>query len=63
MRLILTAHGSADPRSAVTTYEVAEHVRALRPELDVRVAFCEKHSPNLSDVLRTLDGPAPATST
>ena len=61
MRLILTAHGSADPRSADTTYEVAEHVRALRPELDVRVAFCEKHSPNLSDVLRTLDGPAVVT--
>ncbi|AKK28571.1 sirohydrochlorin chelatase [Mycobacterium sp. EPa45] len=57
MRLILTAHGSADPRSAVTTYAVAEHVRALRPGLDVRVAFCEKHAPNLGDVLRTLDGP------
>ncbi|PND59239.1 sirohydrochlorin chelatase [Mycobacterium sp. ENV421] len=61
MRLILTAHGSADPRSAVTTYGVAEHIRMLRPELDVRVAFCEKHAPNLSDVLRSLDGPAVVT--
>nr|WP_237752624.1 sirohydrochlorin chelatase [Mycolicibacterium aromaticivorans] len=59
--LILTAHGSADPRSAVTTYAVAERIRMLRPELDVRVAFCEKHAPNLSDVLRTLDGPAVVT--
>ena len=61
MSLILTAHGSADPRSAVTTYAVADHVRALRPELDVRVAFCETHSPNLSHVVRTLDGPAVVT--
>ncbi|WP_110918712.1 sirohydrochlorin chelatase [Mycolicibacterium rhodesiae] len=58
MTLILTAHGSADPRSAVTTYAVAERIRARRPELEVRVAFCEKHAPNLTDVLRTLDGPA-----
>ncbi|WP_179472615.1 sirohydrochlorin chelatase [Mycolicibacterium vinylchloridicum] len=61
MRLILTAHGSADPRSADTTYGVAEHVRALRPELDVPVAFCEQNSPNLADALRTLDGPAVVT--
>nr|WP_237674112.1 sirohydrochlorin chelatase [Mycolicibacterium aichiense] len=56
--VILTAHGSADPRSAVTTYAVAEQIRVARPALDVRVAFCEKQAPNLSDVLRTLDGPA-----
>lgn len=59
--VILTAHGSADPRSTVTTYAVADHISALRPGLDVRVAFCEKHSPNLGDVLRTLDGPAVVT--
>jgi len=57
----LTAHGSADPRSAATTHAVAEHIRALRPELDVRVAFCEQNSPNLADALRTLDGPAVVT--
>jgi sirohydrochlorin ferrochelatase len=61
VRLILTAHGSADPRSAATTHAVAEHVRALRPELDVQVAFCEQNTPNLSDALRTLDGPAVVT--
>lgn len=57
----MTAHGSADPRSAATTHAVAEHIRALRPELDVRVAFCEQNSPNLADALRTLDGPAVVT--
>jgi sirohydrochlorin ferrochelatase len=40
---------------------VADHVRALRPELDVRVAFCEQNTPILCDALRTLDGPAVVT--
>ncbi len=57
--LILTAHGSADPRSAATTYAVAEDIRVARPGLEVRVAFCEKNSPNLRDVLIEL-GDAPA---
>jgi len=52
--LVLTAHGSADPRSADTTRAIAESVRRLRPSLDVRVAFCEQNSPNLSQVLPTL---------
>jgi sirohydrochlorin ferrochelatase len=49
--LVLTAHGSADPRSSATTYAVAERIRALRPGLDVRAAFCEQTAPNLRDVL------------
>lgn len=61
MRLILTAHGSADPRSAVVTHAVADEIRAQRTGLDVRVAFCEKNSPNLADVLRTVRGPAVVT--
>ena len=56
--VILTAHGSADPRSSVVTYAVAEEIRRLRAGLDVRVAFCEKSSPNLRDVLAGLEGPA-----
>ena len=56
--LILTAHGSADPRSSAVTHAVAEEVRRLREGLDVRVAFCEKSTPNLRDVLAGLDGPA-----
>ena len=61
MRLILTAHGSADPRSAAITHAVADQVRLQRPSVDVRVAFCEKNSPNLRDVLCTVPGPAVVT--
>ncbi len=43
--LVLTAHGSADHRSAAVTTAVAEQIRALRPGLDVRVAFCERTAP------------------
>ena len=56
--MIITAHGSADPRSAAITHAVADEVRRLRAGLDVRVAFCEKSTPNLRDVLADLDGPA-----
>ncbi len=54
MTLVLTAHGSADPRSADTTRAIAECVRRLRPSLDVRVAFCEQNVPNMRDVLPTV---------
>lgn len=54
--LVLTAHGSADPRSSATTHAVAEEIRRLRPRLDVQVAFCEKSEPNLLDVLAGLGG-------
>ncbi|MGE2723924.1 sirohydrochlorin chelatase [Mycolicibacterium pulveris] len=55
--LILTAHGSVDPRSAAVTHAVAGRIRRLRPWLDVRPAFLEKAAPNLSDVLAGLPGP------
>ncbi|HKV19269.1 MAG TPA: sirohydrochlorin chelatase [Mycobacterium sp.] len=54
MTLVLTAHGSADPRSAANAHAIADTVRRLRPSLDVRVAFCEQNFPNLRDVLPTL---------
>jgi sirohydrochlorin ferrochelatase len=59
--LVLTAHGSADPRSAATALAVANQVRGLRPELDVRSAFCEQTSPNLRDVLLVVDDGAVVT--
>ena len=59
--LVLTAHGSADPRSSATTHAVAEQIRALRPGLDVRPAFCEQTSPNLRDVLGRLTADAVVT--
>ena len=54
--LILTAHGSADPRSAAVTHAIAGRIERLRPDLDVRPAFCEQNSPNLADVLAGLTG-------
>lgn len=51
MTLVLTAHGSIDPRSAAVTHAVAGRIRRLRPWLDVRPAFLERTSPSLGDVL------------
>jgi sirohydrochlorin ferrochelatase len=59
--LVLTAHGSVDPRAAANTHAVADQIRLLRPSLNVRVAFCEKSTPNLLHVLTALDGPAVVT--
>lgn len=59
--LVLTAHGSRDPRSAANALAVADQVARLRPNLDVRLAFLDHDSPRLSDVLTALDGPAVVT--
>jgi sirohydrochlorin ferrochelatase len=50
-QLVLTAHGSADPRSATNVRAVANQIRFMRPGLHVRVAFCELNTPRLVDVL------------
>jgi sirohydrochlorin cobaltochelatase len=47
--LILFAHGARDPRWAEPFEAVAQRVRALRPELDVRLAFLEFMSPSLPE--------------
>ena len=52
--LVLTAHGSRDPRSAANTEAVADQVMRIRPGLDVRTAFLEHSSPNLVEVLNRL---------
>jgi sirohydrochlorin ferrochelatase len=49
--LVLTAHGSRDPRSAANAQAVADRVARVRPGLDVRLAFCELNTPSLTDVL------------
>ncbi|ORX01542.1 sirohydrochlorin ferrochelatase [Mycobacterium triplex] len=59
--LVLTAHGSKDPRSAANAQAVAAQVTRLRPDLDVRLAFLEHSSPSLADVLTSTDGPAVVT--
>jgi sirohydrochlorin ferrochelatase len=54
--LILTAHGSVDPRAAAVTHALAGRIRRLRPRLDVRVAFLEQSEPALSGVLAGFAG-------
>ena len=49
--LVLTAHGSEDPRSAANARAVARRLARMRPGLDVRLAFCELNAPALVDVL------------
>ncbi|MGH4023508.1 MAG: sirohydrochlorin chelatase [Pseudonocardiaceae bacterium] len=48
------AHGSRDPRSATTVAALMERVRALRPDLDVRLAFLDLCAPRLEAVLATV---------
>lgn len=52
--LILTAHGSRDPRSGGNAEAVADLLREMRPGLDVRPAFLELNAPNFVDVLAGL---------
>lgn len=59
--LVLTAHGSEDPRSAANARAVARRVARMRPGLDVRLAFCELNSPGLVEVLGGLSGEAVVT--
>jgi len=61
--LVLTAHGSRDPRSAANARAVACQVAGLRPGLDVRLAFCELNTPNLVDALNGLSGTGEAVVT
>lgn len=52
--LILTAHGSRDPRSGANARAVADRLRKTRPDIEVRLAFLELNAPSLVDVLSGL---------
>ncbi len=52
--LVLTAHGSKDPRSAANVTALVGRLSFVRPGLDVRIAFLEQNSPALVDVLAGL---------
>ena len=52
--LVLTAHGSRDPRSGANARAVADRVQCMRSDLDVRLAFLELNAPNFGDVLAGL---------
>ncbi|QUR68231.1 sirohydrochlorin chelatase [Mycobacterium spongiae] len=52
--LVLTPHGSADPRAAANARAIASQLSRMRRGLDVRLGFCEQNSPSLVDVLTGL---------
>ncbi|MFL6126774.1 sirohydrochlorin chelatase [Actinophytocola sp.] len=54
--LVLVAHGTRDPAGAETTEALAALVRRWVP--DVRVAYADVHQPDVTGVLREVDGPA-----
>ncbi|MCP2260843.1 Sirohydrochlorin ferrochelatase [Streptoalloteichus tenebrarius] len=54
--LVAVAHGSRDSRSAANVAALVEVVRALRPGLDVRLAFLDLSAPRLGDVLAAVAG-------
>jgi sirohydrochlorin ferrochelatase len=56
MTLVLVAHGTRDPAGAFTIETLAELVRAWVP--DVRVAYADVRQPDVTAVLREVDGPA-----
>lgn len=45
--ILLFAHGARDPRWATPFESVAQRVRALRPQVPVRMAFLEFMTPDL----------------
>ncbi len=52
--LVLTAHGSRDPRSGANAQGLADRLSRMRPDLDVRLAFLELNAPSFVDVLAGL---------
>lgn len=48
---VLAAHGSRDPRAQHEAQELAETVRAARPEAGVELAFLERGDPDLASAL------------
>jgi sirohydrochlorin ferrochelatase len=58
MTLVLAAHGTQDPAGAVVVSEIAAAVRQRLPGVPVEVAYVDVRSPSLTEVLRSVDGPA-----
>src|SRR5262245_49704467 len=54
--LVLVAHGTRDPAGASTVAALADIVRER--VADVRVAYADVHQPDVTAVLREVDGPA-----
>ncbi|SDJ47210.1 Sirohydrochlorin ferrochelatase [Actinokineospora alba] len=58
MTLVLVAHGTRAESGARTTHALADEVRALLPEVPVKVAFADVRAPDVTTVLRSVRGPA-----
>jgi sirohydrochlorin ferrochelatase len=58
-RLVIAAHGSADPRFAATVDALAARVRLLRDGLDVAVGYLEHGPPDLREVCADGDAVVP----
>ncbi|MES4901725.1 MULTISPECIES: CbiX/SirB N-terminal domain-containing protein [unclassified Streptomyces] len=56
--LVAVAHGSRDPEALRTVTALVERVRALRPDLPVRLGHVELNEPLLADTLAALHGEA-----
>lgn len=56
--LVAVAHGSRDPRALPTVRALLDRVRALRPDLPVRLGHIEINRPLLADTLTELRGAA-----
>ncbi|MGW8652876.1 sirohydrochlorin chelatase, partial [Nocardia salmonicida] len=52
--LIAVAHGSRDPRSAVTMAAVVAEVAAARPDIPVRLAFLDLSAPSVDEAVDDL---------
>ncbi|MDX3224468.1 sirohydrochlorin chelatase [Streptomyces sp. ME19-01-6] len=56
--LVAVAHGSRDPEALRTVTALVDRVRALRPDLPVRIGHVELNDPLLADTLAALHGEA-----
>ncbi|MEU0812213.1 CbiX/SirB N-terminal domain-containing protein [Streptomyces sp. NPDC005970] len=56
--LVAVAHGSRDPEALRTVTALVDRVRALRPDLPVRLGHIELNQPLLADTLAALHGEA-----
>jgi sirohydrochlorin cobaltochelatase len=52
--IVLFAHGARDPLWAEPFEQLAERLRTLRPDCEVRLAFLELMTPSLPDSLASL---------
>jgi sirohydrochlorin ferrochelatase len=58
MTLVLVAHGTRDSAGNLIIRDIADAVRGRLPGVDVRTAFADVRSPNVTEALASVTGPA-----